>query len=61
MKKKLEISMEVIHAHAAGVDIGSKSHWVAVDQNPQAHRMIINYNHFFCKQLTKNKYNMNYS
>lgn len=35
MKKKLEISMEVIHAHAAGIDIGSKSHWVAVDQNPQ--------------------------
>ena len=27
--------MEVIHAHAAGIDIGSKSHWVAVDQNSQ--------------------------
>lgn len=35
MKKKLKISMEVIHAHAAGIDIGSKSHWVAVDQNSQ--------------------------
>lgn len=35
MKKKQKVSMEVIHAHAAGIDIGSKSHWVAVDQNPQ--------------------------
>ena len=35
MKKELEISMEVIHVHAAGVDVGSKSHWVAVDQDPR--------------------------
>lgn len=30
--KKSEISMPVVNAHAAGIDIGSKSHWVAVDQ-----------------------------
>lgn len=24
--------MEVVHPHAAGVDVGSRSHWVAVDQ-----------------------------
>ena len=35
MKKGLEISMEVIYAHAAGVDVGSQSHWVAVDQDPR--------------------------
>jgi transposase len=35
MKKELEISMEVIHAQAAGIDIGSLSHWVAVDQDPR--------------------------
>jgi len=35
MKKELQISMEVVHPHAAGIDIGSRSHWVAVDQNPQ--------------------------
>jgi len=35
MKKELTISMEVIHPHAAGIDIGSKSHWVAVDQDPK--------------------------
>lgn len=27
--------MEVVNAHAAGIDVGSKSHWVAVDQDPQ--------------------------
>lgn len=26
------IKMEVINAHAAGIDIGSRSHWVAVGQ-----------------------------
>ena len=29
-----ELSMKIVHPHAAGIDIGSKSHWVAVDQNP---------------------------
>jgi transposase len=24
--------MEVVHSNAAGIDIGSRSHWVAVDQ-----------------------------
>jgi transposase len=27
-----EISMEIINSHAAGVDVGSRSHWVAVGQ-----------------------------
>ena len=29
------ISMEIINAHAAGIDIGSRSHWVAVGQQEQ--------------------------
>jgi len=29
------ISMEVVHPQAAGVDIGSRSHWVAVGQSEQ--------------------------
>lgn len=27
-----EISMEVVNLHAAGIDVGSRSHWVAVGQ-----------------------------
>lgn len=34
MKKK-KISLEVVNPYAAGIDIGSKSHWVAVGQNAQ--------------------------
>ena len=30
-----EISMEVVNPHAAGVDVGSRSHWVAVGQREQ--------------------------
>lgn len=30
-----QVSLEVIHSNAAGIDIGSKSHWVAVGQNAQ--------------------------
>lgn len=29
------ISLEVVHPHAAGIDIGSRSHWVAVGQNAE--------------------------
>jgi len=29
------ISLEVVHLNAAGIDIGSRSHWVAVGQNAQ--------------------------
>lgn len=32
MKKK-SLSMEIIHAHAAGIDVGSRSHYVAINQN----------------------------
>lgn len=28
-----ELTMKVVHPNAAGIDIGAKSHWVAVDQN----------------------------
>lgn len=31
MKK---LSMEIVHAHAAGIDVGSRFHMVAVNQNP---------------------------
>jgi len=34
MKKK-QISLEVINPNAAGIDVGSRSHWVAVGQNAQ--------------------------
>ena len=34
MKKK-QISLEVVNPYAAGIDIGSRSHWVAVGQNAQ--------------------------
>jgi transposase len=30
-----KISLEVVHPNAAGIDIGSRSHWVAVGQNAQ--------------------------
>ncbi len=33
MRQKNEISMEVVNPHAAGFDIGSRSHWVAVGQS----------------------------
>jgi transposase len=33
MEKETQIPMEIVHAHAAGIDVGSKSHWVAVDQD----------------------------
>jgi len=34
MKRK-QISLEVVNPNAAGIDIGSRSHWVAVGQNAQ--------------------------
>jgi transposase len=30
-----KISMEIVNPHAAGIDIGSRSHWVAVGQQPE--------------------------
>jgi len=30
-----EISMEIVNPHAAGIDVGSRSHWVAVGQREQ--------------------------
>lgn len=34
MEKK-QISLEVVHSNAAGIDIGSRSHWVAIGQNAE--------------------------
>jgi transposase len=34
MKKK-ELSMEVVHRYAAGIDVGSRSHYVAIGQRPE--------------------------
>jgi transposase len=34
MSKK-QVSLEVVNPHAAGIDIGSRSHWVAVGQDAQ--------------------------
>jgi hypothetical protein len=28
-----KISMEIVNPHAAGIDVGSRSHWVAVGQS----------------------------
>lgn len=33
MKKKT--SMEIIHPHAAGIDVGSRSHFVAIGQSKE--------------------------
>jgi len=32
MEEEREISMEVVNPLAAGVDVGSRSHWVAIGQ-----------------------------
>jgi transposase len=52
-----ELSMQVVHSQAAGIDIGSKSHWVAVDQviehvkefgvYTQDHQELIDYLRFY--------------
>ncbi len=34
MKKK-SLSMEIVNRYAAGIDVGSRSHYVAIGQNPQ--------------------------
>ena len=30
-----KISMEIVNSNAAGIDIGSRSHWVAVGQKEE--------------------------
>lgn len=35
MKKQNSISMAVVNAHAAGIDVGSRQHYVAVGQQPE--------------------------
>ena len=34
MSKK-RVSLEVVNPYAAGVDVGSRSHWVAIGQDSQ--------------------------
>lgn len=34
-KKEKKISVSIVHEYAAGIDVGSKSHFVAVGQNPE--------------------------
>lgn len=31
-EKKKKLTMEIVNPYAAGIDIGSRSHWVAVGQ-----------------------------
>ena len=33
MEQEEIISMEIVNPHAAGIDIGSRSHWVAIGQH----------------------------
>jgi len=35
MKKKKKVLIDLVNPNAAGIDIGSRSHWVAVGQNPE--------------------------
>ena len=35
METKKQISLEVVNSNACGIDIGSRSHWVAVGQNAE--------------------------
>lgn len=35
METRKQISLEVVNSNAAGIDIGSRSHWVAVGQNAE--------------------------
>ena len=34
MSKK-KVSLEVVNPYAAGIDVGSRSHWVAIGQDAQ--------------------------
>lgn len=35
METKKQIALDVVNPNAAGIDIGSRSHWVAVGQNAE--------------------------
>jgi len=35
MQEEKEIKMEVVNSYAAGIDIGSRSHFVAIGQKKQ--------------------------
>ncbi|HHB51905.1 MAG TPA: IS110 family transposase [Saprospiraceae bacterium] len=55
---KKKISLEVVNPYAAGIDIGSKSHWVAVGQNAQDVKEFGVYSQdqqALCKWLEKHK------
>jgi hypothetical protein len=40
MKKQSSISMAVVNANAAGIDVGSRQHYVAVGQNPEDEKKV---------------------
>jgi transposase len=44
MEKEEKISMEIVNPHAAGVDVGSRSHWVAIGQGDKELREFGVYN-----------------
>ena len=57
MSKK-KISLEVVNPNAAGIDIGSRSHWVAIGQDAEDVKEFGVYsedNHCLCKWLLENK------
>lgn len=35
MAKQTTVALSVVNPHTAGIDIGSRSHWVAVDHNKE--------------------------
>lgn len=55
---KKKISLEVVNPNAAGIDIGSKSHWAAVGQNAQDVKVFGVYsdnNHGLCLWLQERR------
>lgn len=58
METDKKISMNIIHAHAAGIDVGSRSHYVSIGQNKSDVRAFGVYTHDYIEMvdwLKKNK------
>ena len=54
---KKQMSLEVVNPNAGGIDVGSKSHWVAIGQDAQDIREFGVYsqdNQELCKWLSEN-------
>ncbi len=57
---KKKTSLEIIHPHAAGIDVGSRSHFVAIGQNAEDVKEFGVYNedlHALTEWLLQNKIN----